>query len=986
MHPELEEVGKPVTFCGRQKELKEILRLWGIAASGSGKLVVLEGSRGFGKTRLAKQASIELISERERQGKRNPGVLWVSCKEFEQDARGALIAGLQRFIEELKVSDSFLAEKVLASIGEKAFLNWLLGSDFASCNESYTLENQQEAFRKLCVQVIDALCQFCAGFCLMIDDAHFLDEGSEGILNELKNSLSRLPLFVLLVFDRKNLLEQKKVLFSVRSHLDAKLSLEGMCFEDSREFVLSLLGPTQVQEPVVKWLFLRSKGCPSLLRRMILSSFSTGKTDLGTLSDSTPAESFESIFGAGGTEGLEFYKRRLGLMPQHVLGLVRVCAVVGRQIPLELLAKAVQQPSGDLSVILKSAALFDVFDFDGRTVYFSDEDFREVALAQIPVSEREEINLLLANAIESEEPKSQMMVLQLARYFSCGKSAGNEERICKWNLEAGLVARKSFRYTEAIEFFVSLVRVGEPIRDERLFLACLQIAELSIYLGQVSQARDWLQKAESISRAGSIEPATQAFISYLRGYSYTTEYSMNLAEGELVEALRVLNLEVPVSSVRLVFGFFGYLLRGYFGYLYHSKWKLEARSEKGSRNETLLRERVLVCNILSIYFNCLINSGKNLRAMWVTAFAFWNSNVLKNHPDRVMNLNICAITFADLGFTRLSDYFLKVSQSVAEGSGRKDKIATSKGTRALCSLFLGKSKVVFDHATEGLSWCEKYAGAREFNIVKMGYSYLLSIYGRHEESARFCLDQLEMAQVSSSLGVCQVFIARTFSQLVILGRMEEASELVDARREYLESLKTPSAYANDDAAQIIADCEVGQVSRDTELRISRLEANPMAHHPSIQSGLIAIGYIRLEQYRRAGIEEKRSMQSHLLTAISRSIRPKKASQASHFQCHYWILRAGMAVAEGHPRIARVFLWFAQRHVRMSASSWGEWALLVERARLARLLRREEDTKRYAQEAIEISTDLGWLTRADAVERWLNPKEGETASPASRAAA
>jgi class 3 adenylate cyclase len=235
-----------VPCVGRDGELRRLTARLGEAAAGRGGLVLVAGEPGIGKTRLV----TELAGRAERQGAL---VLWGHCYEGDwtppyapfAEALDAHVANAPP--DELE-ADTGTGGAALAQLVPR------LRAVLPDLPEAAPLPPDEEAFR-----LVDAATRFLLAcgqrrtLLLCLDDLHWADKGSVGMLRHLARQASRQPLLVLGNYRDAEVGEGHPLADALgafpRETTFDKLRLEGLGAEGTAE-LLAAFGDQEVEEQV----------------------------------------------------------------------------------------------------------------------------------------------------------------------------------------------------------------------------------------------------------------------------------------------------------------------------------------------------------------------------------------------------------------------------------------------------------------------------------------------------------------------------------------------------------------------------------------------------------------------------------------------------------------------------------------------------------------------------------------------------------------
>lgn len=260
-------------LIGRDEEFSKLTELFSNSLNGNGKICFIDGEAGKGKTRLTEELRNHVYTL---------GGLIVDAKCFPGDSKapyGVFSDILNSF---LKVYSRFendkkaiIKQKLKKSVGELGRillkLNPLIEEILGDCAELVPLEHDVENKRFQMV-VSKFFCDLCfthdRGFLIVLDDLHWIDEGSLTILKNMSNQIDNYPVLIIGTY-RSNEINDEHILQKfINSKSSAGKSLEEIHLQDfnmdvMQRFISRLLfdnGDT-IKE-IASFIFQKSKGNP----------------------------------------------------------------------------------------------------------------------------------------------------------------------------------------------------------------------------------------------------------------------------------------------------------------------------------------------------------------------------------------------------------------------------------------------------------------------------------------------------------------------------------------------------------------------------------------------------------------------------------------------------------------------------------------------------------------------------------------------------
>jgi tetratricopeptide (TPR) repeat protein len=503
---------------GRQSELGEIDRALGEALAGQGRLVMLAGEPGIGKTRLCDEATAAAAA-------RGALVLWGRCWE----SGGApaywpwldVVAGLARALDDRALGEA-LAEggSLVAELCPE--LRARLGE-----SPAVVPPNAAEARFRLW-RAVGALVRRAAtgkGLCLVLDDLHAADESSLLLLHFLSRELRTARALVLATYR-----DVEARLQPAAGELLARIGREGTTValrrldsEAAGRFVRARAGA--VEPEVQARIFASTQGNPLFLEEMtrLYAEEGAAAVTAGAL-----PHGVREVIG-----------QRLERVPGDARPLLDLAAVAGDEIDAALVQAASGRSEAEVATTLAAAVRAGVLvDRGGRRLRFFHALVREVLYRQIPPDARRALHAQVAEALASlYGADANPPLAELAHHTIEGLEAGAgaaeaRARAVDFAVRAAVRAQALLAYEEAV---AGLARAAEavqaagnsPALQGRVLLA---LGEARIRRGEAGRGKaDCLEAAACARKIPDPELLARAALMYGRVYTFAAVDPMLVA-------------------------------------------------------------------------------------------------------------------------------------------------------------------------------------------------------------------------------------------------------------------------------------------------------------------------------------------------------------------------------------------------------------------------------------------------------------------------
>jgi class 3 adenylate cyclase/predicted ATPase len=449
-------------LVGREEEIGLLQRQWHRAKGGEGRVVLLSGEPGIGKSRLA--AALDERIENEPHTR-----MRYFCSPQRQDsALHPFIAWLERaagfeHAETPEVKLDKLAVLAPAYPGDGALLAELLSlpTEGRFPPLQFTPQRKKEKTFEALLRQLEGLARR-RPVLMLFEDVHWIDPSSRELLDLLVERVPRLPILLLVTFRpefQPPWTGQAHVTVLVLNRLDR---LEGTTL------VQRVGGAKALTDDVVAEIVKRTDGVPLFveeLTKAVLEGSNAGTTlsQAGATGPNVPATLHASLMAR---------LDRLGSAAKEV---AQVGAVLGREFSYELLAAVAQRNTAELDAALDQLVVAGLTFRRGappQAIFlFKHALVQDAAYRTLLRGKRQELHGRIAHALEKQWPETAETQPELLAHHCT--QAGLVERAIAYYARAGrrAVARSAMaeaiaQLTKGLELLTSLADSASCQRQE----------------------------------------------------------------------------------------------------------------------------------------------------------------------------------------------------------------------------------------------------------------------------------------------------------------------------------------------------------------------------------------------------------------------------------------------------------------------------------------------------------------------------------------
>ena len=434
-------------LVGRQREMAELNAALDCAMAGHGRLVMLAGEPGIGKTRIAQ----ELAGLAEQRGAR---VLWGWCYEQEgappywpwvQPVRSYISATEpDRLRAEMGPGAADIAEVIPEVRGKLPDLE-----------PPPALDPNQARFR-----LFDSFATLFKNaaesqpLMLVLDDLHWADKPSLLLLEFLARQISESSLLIVGTY-RDAEVSPDHPLFGTLAQLSRDQSfrrqvLTGLPPADVGEFILTTSGANASQE-LIETLYADTEGNPFFMNEVIRLLVDRGELGNASVGGGAPALAVPQSV-------LEVIGQRLNRLSKECNDLLTTAAVIGRQFDFNLLG-ILSEGATELELVelveeALQAQIIQGLPEAGDRYQFSHALVQQTLLERLSTRRRVRLHAKVGEALETLYGEyGGDHAAELAYHFAEAEPVAGPDKLVKYTTLAGERALEAFAHEDALRHF-----------------------------------------------------------------------------------------------------------------------------------------------------------------------------------------------------------------------------------------------------------------------------------------------------------------------------------------------------------------------------------------------------------------------------------------------------------------------------------------------------------------------------------------------------
>jgi class 3 adenylate cyclase/DNA-binding SARP family transcriptional activator len=541
-------------LMGRQEEIELLLRRWGQAETGEGRVVLLSGEPGIGKSRITES----LVATRE--GEPYARLRYFCSPHHAQSPLYPLITQLEQAAGFEAGSDSRAKHDKLEALLRPTAKN--LPRDVALIAELLALpaderypalavspqKKREMTFTALVDQLDGAAAQ--RPVLILFEDIHWIDPTSLDLLDRLIARAATMPVLLVVTFRpefQPTWVEQPHVTMLPLSRLGRR---------DSAGIIAGVTKGKALPDAVVDQVLARADGVPLFIEELMSALLESGL--LRETADRYVLEGPLLPLAIPTTLRASLVARIDRLA--SVKGVAQIGAAIGREFSHELISAVASLSPADLDAALERLTVSGLIYRRGTppiaTYAFKHALVQDAAYATMLRTRRRQLHARIANVLVEQFPVlTETLPETVAHHFT---EAGLASEAIDYWLKAGRLAHVRWALREGVEFFEQALGVlttlpESPSTLELGFDIRIELRQLIVQLGEFRRALQRLREAETLAERMNDDRRRGRLCAVMTGmYGGLGELDDGLASGtralEIAGRLGDLRLRILATS------------------------------------------------------------------------------------------------------------------------------------------------------------------------------------------------------------------------------------------------------------------------------------------------------------------------------------------------------------------------------------------------------------------------------------------------------
>ncbi|UCH12850.1 MAG: protein kinase, partial [Candidatus Omnitrophota bacterium] len=761
----------------RKEELAHLKELFNQAQAGQGKVCLIAGEAGRGKSRLVNELR-SYVYER--------GGLFIEGKCFRQENKlpyQPFTEALNEYIKKIDYSPPQQKDKIITRIktllGELGRtiekISPLIKVIIGESPPLVKLESERENRRFLTVAstFFRNISTPKEPLILYIDDLQWSDKGSLTLLEEITSEIKDSNLLLLGTYRDNEVTPRHKLIKLIKESAEKNYPLEEIklsFFDQPRTntMVSELLGGgKETLQEISSYIQEKSRGNPffilEITRQLVEEEVLYYKENVWEINP----EKLQTTTIP--TNILDIVLHRIDALSQEEIEVLSYGAAIGREFSVELLFELIDKPQKTIINIVDQAVGMQLLEWKagerGRLL-FVHERIRGAFYKKMGKEKSQRLHLKIARAIEETNRENiEPVIFDLAHHYS---EAGQKDKTLEYAPAAANKAKEGYANEEAIRYYAIAIDILEE-KGQKETQEWIEAKEglISVYLttGNNDEAMKIAYQVLPLKET----PLEKAKIYRQIGTACFKKGAWENCENSLAEGLSLLGEKIPRRKPQVIFS----LIKELFIHILHCLFPKVFLHKEGRPVKPEYKE-MQWCSLSLDWMYILSDIGKFIRS--VLRFLNIGESKIGKKKEFGWSLAAYAGLCMSIPLFKRSIRYHKKAIKLREELNDEWGIAQSLQVMGYCYSWKGDYQKSIEHFQKSKDKFQKMGDMWEFGMVMNGLGYANQFIADYEKSIDSFNQYLETSRKIGDdygISVCETDLSLAYTEKGEFAKAEE---------------------------------------------------------------------------------------------------------------------------------------------------------------------------------------------------------------------
>jgi AraC-like DNA-binding protein/serine/threonine protein kinase len=486
-------------FIGRNTELMQLNEMYTAFQEGKGRMVIISGESGVGKSRLIEEFKINFIKD-------SSMLIIVLCSIRDQNEPFSTIQKIINQIIGYIVQEKEEFSSVMVSVIKEfaIFRDQLLKifpiADLIFKHNTHSQKNgatskwinKSSEINSLIVHLLSLIAnelnKLHYQLIIVIEDVQWSDFSSLEIIKNINKHIDAINIIMIITmrseFENNDIVKE-----IVHNKTSLKIGLGPLNYPETCELAFSIVQiDFDTYANVYNHIYSKSKGKP-------LEIIAISKFLLNNNINSYSSDNDDVMNGIIDFEEIIFQNiKKLNVNEKNLLDII---AIIGKEISIKTLASIMNIDESELLILLKSSSILDLIKIDIHSyeVNFINDKLRDTYIALIDPERKKMIHKNIAEYFASNINAYDTAIYDVIYHYI---SINEIEKALQYIFDAVKKAKEIYAYQDIIKILKIIIDAisheGVQRKNETYFDLILELSYLLIMTGQLDEANNYIKR------------------------------------------------------------------------------------------------------------------------------------------------------------------------------------------------------------------------------------------------------------------------------------------------------------------------------------------------------------------------------------------------------------------------------------------------------------------------------------------------------------
>lgn len=471
-------------FVGREREMEILKNKLRDVEAGSGEAVFLKGRAGIGKTRL-------MMEFKEYAREKGYEILQGTSYSTSSDPYLPVKEALKRYVRGKEKEEKTMEDIPLFETYPDIEID---DAEVYEAQRQSTFYRTQEFLKDI---------SSAAKVCLFLDDLQWADKATIDLLYYIISKIEEVPLLIIGAYRPEETDSEHPLVTMLhkasRKEILEEIELTPLDEKNGKRIIKNEVSREELSEEFLDSVYEKAKGNPLFLKELSKRAVKKSKKDLENFEKSD----LESMSLPSMIDNL--IGKRLDRLPQEQKRILQTGAIIGKEVPFELLNSMVEMDELELLERIDSLLESDFWyeSTEGNTFHFSNPLLLDTIYSRMGDLRKKKLHRMLADTAEElYEEDIEEYYSYIANQYLKGEE---KEKALQYFISSGEYAESVFAHENAVKRYNQAKEIAEQLNKDKIEIL-KKTGEAYKHMGELEKSRERYRAAlENSTKTGEMQ-------------------------------------------------------------------------------------------------------------------------------------------------------------------------------------------------------------------------------------------------------------------------------------------------------------------------------------------------------------------------------------------------------------------------------------------------------------------------------------------------